>query len=276
MLKEKHCSNSRVFSQQFPAIAIVGPRQVGKTTLVKQFLPHIPKPSIYLDLEKPSDLAKLEEAELFLSEYGDHCVVIDEVQRKIDLLPLLRSLIDNNREPLRFIILGSAGPNLLKRSSETLAGRIAYLELAGFNLLEISELCPMRIHHFRGGFPESTLAPTDEQSRNWLDNFIVTYIERDLPLLGLRASSTTIRKLWEMLAWQNGSLINYSSIGKSLGFSNHTIAGYIDFLENAYLVTRLHPYHFNIKIGSLYYKWRLLPCINHQKLRCAEIAGILY
>ena len=169
------------------------------------------------------------------------------MQRKIELLPLLRSLIDEKREPLRFIILGSAGPDLLKRSSETLAGRIAYLELGGFNLLEISELCPMRTHHFRGGFPESTLAPTDDQSQKWLDNFIATYIERDLPLLGLRASPIRIRKLWEMLAWQNGSLLNYTSISKSLGLSHHTVAGYIDFLESAYLVTRLQPYHFNIK-----------------------------
>ena len=247
IVARKALQQLQVLSQQFPVVAVLGPRQVGKTTLVKEFLPRIPKPNIYLDLEKLSDLTRLEEPELFLNEHRNHCVIIDEVQRKMDLFPLLRSLVDEKRESFRFIILASAGPNLLKRSSETLAGRIAYLELSGFNLLEISEICPMQTHHFRGGLPESTLAKSDDQSRNWLDNFILTYIERDLPMLGLRASSITIRRLWEMLAWQNGSLINFSSIGKSLGLSHHTIAGYIDFLENAYLITRLQPYYFNIK-----------------------------
>lgn len=235
------------YARQFPIIAIVGPRQVGKTTLVKEFIKYIQKPTLYIDLEKPSDYDKLDEPELFLSEYSDHCIIIDEIQRKVDLLPLLRSLVDENRVPLRFIILGSAGPNLLRKSSETLAGRIAYVELGGLNILEVAKICTRQVHHFRGGFPESTLAKSDKESLQWLDNFIITYIERDLPMLGLRTSPIIIRKLWEMLAWQNGNLINYQNISKSLGLSNHTIVRYIDFLENAYLIHRLQPYHFNIK-----------------------------
>ena len=234
-------------SGQFPVIGILGPRQVGKTTLVKHFIGKINKKSIYLDLEKPSDIEKLSEPELYFSEQKNFCVVLDEVQKKQNIFPVIRSLVDEHRVPLRFIILGSAGPDLLRQSSETLAGRIAYLELSSFCYTEISEKFSMRKHHFYGGFPESILAKSNAASKRWLDNFIKTYIERDLPLLGLPASPDTARKLWEMLAWQNGSIINYSRIAKSIGLTNKTISYYIQFLQQAFLIHHLPPYYLNIK-----------------------------
>jgi hypothetical protein len=234
-------------SDQFPVIGILGPRQVGKTTLIKHFITKINKKSIYLDLEKPSDIEKLSEPELYLSEHKNCCVVLDEVQQKPNIFPIIRSLVDEHRVPLRFIILGSASPDLLRQSSESLAGRIAYLELSAFCYPEISKTVSLRNHHFYGGFPNSILAKSSAASKDWLDNFVKTYIERDLPLLGFPASPDTARKLWEMLAWQNGSMINYSGIGKSLGLTNKTISHYMEFLQQAFLIHQLPPYHLNIK-----------------------------
>ncbi len=234
-------------SKLFPVIAIVGPRQVGKTTLVKEFSKSIKKPILYIDLEKSSDIEKLKEPELFLSELKEKCVIIDEIQRLPEIFPLLRALVDENRIPLRYIILGSASPDLLRNSSESLAGRIAYLKLTPFNYLEIKDNSLMKDHHFRGGFPEAVLSESLETCKIWLNNFIITDIERDLPLLGLSASPIIVRKLWEMLAWQNGNLLNCNSLSKSLGLSNHTVNRYIDFLEGAFIVHRLYPFHYNVK-----------------------------
>lgn len=231
----------------FPVLAIVGPRQVGKTTLAKVFADRIPKPSLYLDLERPSDQQKLSEPELYLGEQLDRCVIIDEVQRLPVLFPVLRSLVDERRVPLRFVLLGSASPDLLRNTSESLAGRIAYVELSGFNRMEISQTLTLQDHHFRGGFPEAVLAPTLEEANVWLDNFILTYLERDLPTLGMPSAPATIRKLWEMLAWQNGRVVNYSNLARSLGHSSQSVNKYIDFLEGAFLVTRLRPFLLNIK-----------------------------
>ena len=234
-------------AKSFPAISIVGPRQVGKTTLAKKFSRIIAKETVYLDLERPSDMEKLREPQLYLDELIDKCVIIDEVQRLPELFPVLRSLIDDKRTPLRFILLGPASPDLIKNTSETLAGRIAYIELCCFNYSEIKSLSNLKDHHFKGGFPDAVLANNVKTTRHWLDNFILTYLERDLPLLGLKASALLVRKLWEMLAWQNGGLLNYSTLAKSLGLSSHTINKYIDFLEGAFLVTRLQPFSINIK-----------------------------
>ena len=197
-------------AELFPVICIVGPRQVGKTTLAKEFSAKLSKPWVYLDMEKPADLVKLNEPELFLQQFTEHCVIIDEIQRIPDLFPVLRSLIDEYRVPLRFLLLGSASGSLLKQSSETLAGRIAFYELAPFNAVELLTGFDLRKHHFRGGFPLAYLAKTEKQSSLWTDQFLQTYIERDLPLLGLNLSPTIARKLLEMLAWQNSNLINYS------------------------------------------------------------------
>ena len=234
-------------ARKFPIIGIIGPRQVGKTTLVKEFIKKISKESIYLDMEKPSDLEKLIDPELFLSSNKEKCVVIDEIQNKPELFPLLRAMIDENRVALRYIILGSASPELLRQSSQSLAGRIAYLELFPFNLIELNQHSELNKHHLLGGFPESILSENEQDSWEWLDNFIGTYVNRDLPQLGLRVDSITLRRLWEMIAWLNGNIINYQMIGKSLDLTIPTINSYISFFENAFLVRRLHPYHINMK-----------------------------
>lgn len=226
----------------YPVVCIVGPRQVGKTTLVKSLLSGLPKQAVYIDLELPSDLNKLNEPELYLTQHENKCVVIDEIQRFPDLFPLLRSLIDRKREPCRFIILGSASPDLLRQSSESLAGRISYLELNPFSLDELRPEIPMADHWFFGGFPEALLAPDSQKMKQWLDDFITTYVERDLPQLGLQASGLLLRRLWTMLAHNNAQLLNLSEISKSLGISVPTVKSYIDFMEQAFLVFRLHPF----------------------------------
>lgn len=229
-----------------PVIGILGPRQVGKTTLAKSFVETLPKESVYLDLEKPSDARKLTEPELYLRANQDRCVVIDEVQLMPALFPLIRALVDELRVPLRFILLGSATPDIIRNSSESLAGRIAYLQLSPFTRQEIPEV-PIQHHHFVGGFPNSVLAKSNKQALRWMDDFISTYITRDLPLLGMPANPQMTRRLWEMLAWQNGNLLNSSALAKSLGITNHTVNTYIDFLEGAFMVQRIQPFFSNMK-----------------------------
>ena len=247
LIQRNITKKTREYSHIFPVLGILGPRQVGKTTFVKQLIKNICKPTLYLDLEKPSDIEKLRHPEIYLSEYQEYCVIIDEIQIKPDLFSILRSLIDANKVPLRFIILGSASPDIIRHSSETLAGRIGYIQLYPFDCMELQEKFQLEKHLLQGGFPLSFLANNKKNSTIWLNNFIKTYIERDLPQLGLSANSLLIRRLWEMLAWQSGNLINYSSIGNSLGLSNHTVNSYMDFLEGAFMIKRLPPYHFNIK-----------------------------
>jgi uncharacterized protein len=184
----------------FPAVGVVGPRQVGKTSLVQAIRSKLDRPSIYLDLENPDDLAKLANPSLLLDPLSDHTVILDEVQKSPSLFPVLRSIIDRRRTPGRFILLGSASPDLIRDSSESLAGRIAYLELSPFKLDEIKNVTDWRMHWLRGGFPPSLLAPDNDFSRLWRQNFIKTYIERDLPLLGLKADLVMTSRLWRMTA----------------------------------------------------------------------------
>ncbi|RZS96468.1 ATP-binding protein [Cecembia calidifontis] len=231
----------------FPAVGLLGPRQVGKTTLSKLLADKINKEILYLDLELPSDLAKLEEPELFLQQFKNHCIVIDEVQRKPDLFPVLRALIDQHRVPGRFMLLGSASPELIRDSSESLAGRISYRELSPFNLSEILDLPQMDQHWFRGGFPDAFLAPTDTLSKNWIRSFIQSYVERELPMLGLQVSPVQIRRFWSMLAHLQGALWNASTLANSLGVTAPTVKRYLDFMEQAYLVRKLPAYHNNAK-----------------------------
>jgi len=231
----------------FPAVAIVGPRQVGKTSLARALEGRWSKPLAYLDLENPVDLNKLENPGLFLEPLADQTVVLDEVQRKPDLFPILRGIIDEDRKPGRFLLLGSASPDLLRDSSESLAGRVAYLELTPFSFWEIADRFDFRRHWYRGGFPESLLAPDDELSRAWRQNFIRTYLERDLPLLGLGADPLVVERLWRMLAHVSGSLLNLEMLARSLGINGTTVRRYVDFLEAAFLVRRLLPFHPNLK-----------------------------
>jgi predicted AAA+ superfamily ATPase len=231
----------------FPVLGLTGPRQVGKTTLSKELAKFINKKIIYLDLENPDDISKLSEPALYLRDYKESCIIIDEVQRIQGLFPILRSLIDEHRVPARFILTGSASPKLIRDSSESLAGRIAYKELTAFNYMEISGHEYSRLHWFRGGFPLSFLAPSNRISKSWLSNFIQSYIERDLPLLGLQISPTLLRNFWLMLAHIHGNVLNMELLSKSLEVSGPTIKKYIHFMSDAYLIRILSPFHLNIK-----------------------------
>jgi predicted AAA+ superfamily ATPase len=231
----------------FPAVVLVGPRQVGKTSLTAAIRNQIGRPSLYLDLERIVDLAKLDDLEGLAERNLDKLIILDEIQRYPALFPELRSIIDRKRTPGRFLLLGSASPQLIRDSSESLAGRVAYLELGGLQLSEILPTQDYRTHWFRGGFPDSLLAQDNESSSLWREAFISSYLERELPLLGLRVSPTTIRRLWIMLAHTTGQVANASKLAASLELSSPTLKRYIDFLEQAYLVRRLSPYYANVK-----------------------------
>jgi predicted AAA+ superfamily ATPase len=228
----------------FPCVAIIGPRQVGKTTLAKQIQQRFDK-TLYLDLELRGDFLKLDDPETYLGQFEDRLIIIDEVQRKKELFPTLRALIDQNRKAGRFLLLGSAAPDLLRNSSESLAGRIAYHELTPFLIPEIYPDHLIEDLWLRGGFPDAYLQ--GKYWLEWMNNFTRTYFERDLPNLGFTADSITGERLWSMLAHYHGNLINYAEIGKSLEYSVHTIKKYITFLENAFLVRIVEPYYSNAK-----------------------------
>jgi predicted AAA+ superfamily ATPase len=231
----------------FPVVGIVGPRQVGKTTLVKEMINQIDKKCMYLDLELPEDFSKLQDPQIYLEQHEDKCVILDEIQRIPDMFRNLRSLIDRRRDPGRFIILGSASPDLLKQSSESLAGRIVYSELSALNLLEIIKDYNLVDHWFKGGFPEAFLTSKSNIFLTWMRNFVQTYLERDLQMLGLSADPILMRRLWTMIAHYHGGIWNASSFAKSLGITVPTVNRYINFLEDAFIVRRLEPYFFNLK-----------------------------
>lgn len=232
----------------FPVVAIVGPRQVGKTTLAKEMLSQMGRESTYLDLENPEDAAKLTDPVLFLKSHSNQCVVLDEIQRMPQLFPVLRSMVDLQRQPARFLLLGSATPDLIRDSSESLAGRISYRELTPFNLTEVDhdDSDDQLIHWFRGGFPDAYLAPSDRMSVRWQSGFIQTYVERDLPLLGLDIDRTVIRKLWTMVAHIHANVLNMSNLGRSLGVTSVTVKKYLGFLEGAFLIRQLQPWSVNL------------------------------
>lgn len=233
--------------RQFQIVGIIGPRQVGKTTLVKSISNKLPRNSIYLDIERPSDRLKLDDAELFLSQQTGKIVIIDEVQHKRDLFPLLRVLVDQTNEPGQFIVLGSASPDLIRDSSESLAGRIGYLTLSPFSLPEISDHLPQNQLWMQGGLPRAVLSNSTDAWIQWVDNYIRTYLERDLPMLGLRVEPPTLERFWKMLAHLSSQLLNMADLAKSLGLTSPPIKRYLDFMENAFLVKRLYPFSWNIK-----------------------------
>lgn len=220
----------------------MGPRQVGKTTLAKQYAIAKNEPYIYLDLERPSDEEKLKDAERYLTENKDKIFIIDEVQRKPALFSLLRSLVDENPIAGRFILLGSASPHIVKGISETLAGRSYLMELYPFSLAELKETVPFENQFFLGGFPKAVLTTSPRMASLWLKGFIQTYLERDLPMLDMPASPAMLRRLWSMIAHQNGQLTNFTAIGNALGLSYNTIKRYLDFMEGAFLITQLQPF----------------------------------
>lgn len=231
---------------KYPVVGILGPRQVGKTTLAKKIRSEISKKVVYLDLELPSDQSKLAEPELYLSQFPDALVIMDEIQRMPSLFPLLRALVDKKRKGGRFLILGSASPELLRRSSESLAGRIIYHELTPFLMQETGVDALQRLF-LRGGYPESFLSKKDEESLAWREVFIRTYLEMDIPRLGIRIPAVQIRRFWTMLAHVHGQLWNANRISDSLGVSAPTVRGYLDILEDTFMIRQLQPYHFNIK-----------------------------
>jgi predicted AAA+ superfamily ATPase len=232
---------------QYPAVALLGPRQVGKTTLALNVADS--RPAIYLDLESPSDQAKLTEPELYLAEHEDKLVILDEVHRQPDLFETLRGLIDKGRRrgrgTGRFLLLGSASVDLLKQSGETLAGRISYLELAPFDVLELGEesIDPLWV---RGGFPGSVLAEDDAISMRWRRDFIRTYLERDIPQFGVRIPAETVRRFWTMLAHSQGGILNAAQLARGIGVTGSTVAHYLDLLVDLLLVRRLQPWHRNV------------------------------
>lgn len=229
-----------------PAVALLGPRQAGKTTLAKIIAAQYPG-SMYLDLERPSELAKMTDPELFLSRYADRLIVLDEIQRQPELFPILRALIDETRHPGRFLLLGSASPQLLRQASESLAGRISFHELAPF---DIGEIAPthFKLQDFwlRGGYPPSWLAKTEQASFAWRESFISTHLERDIPSFGIRVPGTTLRRFWQMLAHLHGQLWNASRLASGFGVSAPTVGHYLDILEATYMVRRLLPLHVNL------------------------------
>lgn len=222
--------------------ALLGPRQCGKTTLARQIERR--HSSTYFDLENPLDLARLENAQMVLSALRG-IVIIDEIQRKPDLFPLLRVLSDRRPLPARFLVLGSASPELMRRSSESLAGRIEFVDMAGFSLTEVGFKKRQRLW-MRGGFPNSFLAKTERESERWRENFIRTFLERDLPQLGHRIPAATMRRFWTMAAHYHGQIWNSSEIGKSLGIAHTTARDYLDLLTGALVVRQLLPWFENV------------------------------
>lgn len=233
--------------QHSAAIALLGPRQVGKTTLA--FSVAQVRPSIYLDLESERDRAKLAQPELYLTDHLDKLVIVDEVHRAPGLFPVLRGLIDQARRAGQghglYLLLGSASLELLQQSGETLAGRIAYLELGPLNILETGA-DPMDALWLRGGFPESFTAPSDARSLRWRQNFIRTYLERDIPQFGPRIAAETLRRFWTMLAHHQSGLLNVAQLARNLGVDAKTAQSYIDLLCDLLLVRRLQPWHANV------------------------------
>lgn len=229
-----------------PAVGLLGPRQIGKTTLALELGKE--RPSLYLDLESPSDAAKLTEPEMFLERHEDKLVILDEIQRAPGLFQVLRGVIDRGRRSGRgtgrFLVLGSAGLDLLQQSSESLAGRIAYTELSPL-LLEETGTDSAEQLWLRGGFPDSFTASSDAASLEWRRNFIRTCLERDIPQLGPRIPAETLRRFWTMLAHEQGGLINASKLAASLGISGQTAGRYLDLLCDLLLVRRLAPWSAN-------------------------------
>ena len=242
---------------QFPAVAILGPRQVGKTTLALALAEELGEQALYLDLELPSDRAKLAEPELYLKQHESHLVILDEIHRLPGIFETLRSLIDQRRRKgsrsRHFLLLGSASIELLKQSAESLAGRISYQELAPFSVVEVgktlgrTENNPADRLWVRGGFPDSFLAASDESSFAWRTAFIQTYLERDVPALGPRIPAETLRRYWQMLAHNQGQMLNAAQLASGLGVSGHTVARYLDIMVDLLLVRRLQPWAANAK-----------------------------
>ncbi len=246
MLKRALTANLLDALTRFPVVALIGPRQVGKTTLARS-LQKLRGNTEYLDLERPSDLTRLSDPELYLGGRKDRLVILDEVQQLPGLFPVLRALVDEHRVPGRFLLLGSASPELINRSAESLAGRIRYLEMRPLLIQEAGgKKDALARLWVRGGFPDSYLAADDLASFEWREAFMRTFLERDLPALGFRLPAQSVRRFWQMLAHWHGQLWNASTLAQSLGTSPQTTNRYLDLLCDAFVARRLMPWHANV------------------------------
>ena len=243
--------------KESPVVAILGPRQCGKTTLAQQFARREEADPVHrFDLEDPRDLAKLEQPMLALEGLQD-LVVIDEIQRRPELFPVLRVLVDKQPKT-KYLILGSASRDLLAQSSESLAGRISYMELGGFSLEILPEDSAQRLW-LRGGFPKSYLAGSNESSFQWREDFVTTFLERDIPNLGIRIPAKTLRRFWMMLAHHHGQIFSASEIGRSLSISDPTAKRYLDVLTGTFLIRQVQPWFYNthkrlVKRPKIYFR----------------------
>lgn len=242
--RKKELDFLRQLLRRHPVVGIIGARQVGKTTLAQQFAARMGGPFFYYDLENPEDLTRLSDPMLALKELKG-LVIIDEIQRFPDLFPILRVLADRPRLPARFLILGSASPALLRQSSETLTGRIFYHQLKGLSLDDVEVKQYQRLW-LRGGFPKSYLARNDAESAEWRRGFVRTFLERDLPQLGINIRSTSLYRFWTMVANYHGEIWNASEFGRSFGVADTTVRSYLDTLTSAMVVRQLLPWHENI------------------------------
>ena len=243
--RERHLAAVQRLLRQFPIVAILGARQVGKTTLASEILNRATSPGERFDLEDPADLARLSDVKLALADLKG-LVVIDEIQRQPDIFPVLRVLADRRPRRARFLVLGSASPELLRQSSETLAGRIAFYSLDGFHLDEVGVDKIDRLW-LRGKFPLSFLARTQAASFTWRQSFIRTFLERDLPQLGVRVPATTLSRFWSMLAHYHGQVWSSAEFARSFGASDKTVRHYLDTLHAAQVATVLQPWHENTR-----------------------------
>lgn len=231
---------------KMPALVLFGPRQVGKTTIAKELAASHPEGFVYLDMELPSDRIKLSDMELFLTPLAGKIVIIDEVQLLPEIFPVLRSLIDKERRSGRFLLLGSASPDLLQQSAESLAGRVRYREMFPLTLEEAGGAEVQNELWFRGGFPDAFMAESQQDAMDWQADFVRTYATRDMVMLGLPMPAMQIERLLQMIAHIHGQLINYSQLARSLGVSQPTVTNALQYLEQAMLIRTLKPWYANM------------------------------
>ena len=232
--------------EDFPIVALPGPRQAGKTTLSRLLTDSMPERKVHtFDLESPADLARLTNPELTLSPL-EGLIILDEIQRVPELFPILRVLADRPGTPARFLILGSASPELVKGASESLAGRVSFVDVSGFSLIEVGTENLAR-RWWRGGFPLAYLAKNDAAARQWHEDFFRTFLERDIPQLGIRVPAVTLRRFWTMIAHYHGQIWNAAELAKSLGSSEPTARRYLNILSGTYVARQLPPWFENLK-----------------------------
>jgi uncharacterized protein len=247
--------------KQFPAVALVGARQTGKTTLAMDIANRMGKKAVYYDLEKNSDRLKLSDIEATLSQHSDKCVIVDEAQSMPELFTALRPIIDQKRKPGRFLLLGSVSPDIVKGISESLAGRIAHAELSPINVLETLKAGKtMDQLWFRGGYPEALTLKSNAAWYLWAENYFKTFIQRDVNfLMGETISPSVVNNIWLMLSGINGNILNHEMLARSLGISRPTVLKYLDFMEGSFIIHRMQPWFINttkriVKSPKIYFR----------------------